>query len=174
MQQQMHQQLQRMNQMCMQAASLSQQLAHEIQQFQQSFASTSYGNQTGYGATGSYPSSFSGSGLGGGQDSYSQIMNADRQNMQEENTPSYRNYNMQTPSYSPSQSMNYTSQVNSNAMQSVMNADRQANSMGASSYPQGNGLSGGMGYQNSYGGQMDASYQNVSSIMQADRQASMM
>lgn len=119
MQQNITQQLQHTMNLC-------QQVVQELQQINQAVQSTGFtagyqsgataGNQ-GYGA----PSQFS-----GGSSSIQAVMQADRQVDRQESTPSYRNYNTQTPAYSPSQSVNYNSQVNPAGIQAVMQADRFA------------------------------------------------
>ncbi len=193
MQQQVSQQLQRVNQLCADAANLCQQAMREVQGVQQSVASTTAYN---YQSNSSYQpaySSYQTSGYGYSGGGYGAVMNADRQAMQNENTPSYRNYNTQAQAYRPAQSANYTAGVNPSAIQSVMSADRNSSVAGTASQAFGNSYgassmtssySGGSGAQatgmQSTGMQAAGNYQNagaypgINSVMQADQQSVLM
>jgi|GEM_PF-4973682 len=178
MQQQISQQLQRVNQLCAEAANLCQQAMREVQGVQQGVQSTAtynYQSSTSYQPSNSEYQS-SGYGYSGGGSAA--VMNADRQANLDENTPSYRNYNTQTPTYRPTQSLNYTSSVNSSAMQSVMAADRNSSS-GASAAAYGtpamtSSYGGGAGMQQSGSYQNAGAMRGVNSVMQADQQFALM
>ncbi len=183
MQQQISQQLQRVNQLCAEAANLCQQAMREVQGIQQSVPGTA---AYSYQSNSSYQPSYSGyqpSGYGfsGG---VSTVMNADRQASLDENTPSYRNYNTQAPVYRPTQSVNFTSSVNPSAIQSVMAADRNSSPTGVGSQALGSSYGTPPSVTPSYGSgigmQVSGSYQNpgtyrgVNAVMQADQQSVMM
>ena len=152
MQQQIAQQLQRTQQLCSNAANLCQQVVQELQQINQVVQSApNFGYQQAAQAANQF------GGAPGYQAGYAQrpaalssVMAADRSADIRESTPSNRNYNAQTPAYSPAQSANYTSQVNQAGIQAVMAADRQANTQefGSSTYTSygstaGSGAAGG-------------------------------
>ena len=129
---QIQQQLQRVQQLCSETVQINQQVVQELQQINQQvgqLSSVTTGNVGAYqpqqGFYG-YP----------GSTAINAVMQADRQASIQENSPSYRNYNTQTPQYSPMQSVNYSSQAygtSSAPIQSVMMADQQAGSMGTRS-----------------------------------------
>ncbi|MHB1627674.1 MAG: hypothetical protein ACYCVB_04750 [Bacilli bacterium] len=151
MQQQVSQQLQRVNQLCADAANLCQQAMREMQGVQQSVASTTAYN---YQSNSSYQpaySSYQTSGYGSSGSGFGTVMNADRQASQNENTPSYRNYNAQAQAYRPAQSANYTASVNPSAIQSVMSADRSSSGAGMASQAFGSSY-GASSMTSSYGG----------------------
>ncbi len=163
MQQQVQQSIQR-------AMNLCQQTLQELQMVSQQVQSTSnyaYASQASttspgmnqytpsYGSYGSYAGGYQG---GYSSGAVNNVMAADRYVDQQESMPSYHNYNTQTPSYSASQSVNYTSQVNPSAVQSVMSADRYASQDGSMM----------QGMQNPQGTQ-GYGYSGVNAVMQADR-----
>lgn len=166
-QQQLQQQIERTQQLCTNAMNLCSQVAQELQHIGQSVqtvTSNSGGYSQSYTQFGSQGSGQYGNGAVGN------IMQADRAYDMQENTPSYRNYNTTTPSYSPQQSINYTSQSNPRAVQSVMSADRMASEQeNTPSYRNYNTMTPGS-YSQSSGSGSFQSGGNVQSVMQADQQ----
>lgn len=186
---QIQQQLQHVQQMTANAISLSQQVIQDLQQISQTVQNatvfaTQAGTQAGGASwnapqwSGGYSASFGqqpGAGYSGGgySASVSAVMGADRAYAQS-NQPSYRNYNAQTPAYSSSQSIHYTSSVNPRSVQSVMAADRQSGvtqsyrgafGAGAQAQTQTPAQAGG------YGMAPQGAHPGVQAVMQADRAA---
>ncbi len=131
---QIQQQLQRIQQLSSEAVQINQQMVQELQHVNQQVAQLSTVNaanampfqqQQQQGGYYGYP----------GATGINSVMQADRQASIQENSPSYRNYNTQTPQYSPMQSVNYSASASygsSAPIQSVMMADQQSNT--SSSY----------------------------------------
>ena len=130
---QIQQQLQRIQQLSSEAVQINQQMVQELQHVNQQVAQLGTVNaanamqfqQQQQGGYYGYP----------GTTALNSVMQADRQAAIQENSPSYRNYNTQTPQYSPMQSVNYSASASygsSAPIQSVMMADQQSST--SSSY----------------------------------------
>ncbi len=124
---QIQQQLQRIQQLSAEAGQINQQVVQELQHVNQQVAQLTSINVAN---TMQYQQQTQGGYYGSpGTTALNSVMQADRQAIVQENSPSYRNYNTQTPQYSPMQSVNYSASASSGSsapIQSVMMADQQS------------------------------------------------